>query len=173
MVWKSTKRIRETLFKAETTDAHQIASAIIISAPMLIYAADPADMLKHPAVNVIKQIPSVWDQTVVLEPSAIGEVAVYARRKGSQWFLAVMNGAEARTVTIDLSFLGRDKTYEATLVRDKIPAETLVSFAQKRLSFGSKSGVQINTLPPSTFNDKLIVDLLPAGGFVAIFNPVK
>ena len=63
-------------------------------------------------------------------------MAVYARRKGCQWFLAVMNGAEARTVTIDLAFLGRNKTYEATLVRDKIPAETLVSFAQKRLSFG-------------------------------------
>jgi len=156
--------------KAETTDVHQIASAIIITAPLLIYAGDPADMLKHPAVNVIKQIPSVWDETLVLEPSAIGELAVYARRKGNQWFLAVMNGAEARTVTIDLAFLGRENTYGATLVRDKIPAETLVSFNQKRLSFGSKSGVIINTMPPMTFADRLIVDLLPAGGFVAVFD---
>jgi len=131
--------------KAETTDAHQIASAVIISAPMSIYAADPADMLKHPAVNVIKQIPSVWDQTLVLEPSAIGEVAVYARRKGSQWFLAVMNGAEARTVTIDLSFLGRDKTYEAT---NQHPAtDDIQRQADRRF--------------------------LLAGSFVAVFNHVK
>ena len=155
--------------KTETTDAHQIASAIILSAPLLIYAGDPADMLKHEAVKVIRQIPSTWDETVVLEPSAIGEVAVFARRKGDQWFLAVMNGPDARTVTINLSFLGKDQ-YETTLVRDKVPAETLVSFNQKRLSFGSKSGVLVNTVPPSQFNDKLIVDLLPAGGFVAVFN---
>jgi alpha-glucosidase len=155
--------------KAETTDAHQIASAIIITAPLLIYAGEPADMLQHAAVDVIKQIPSVWDETIVLEPSAIGELAVYARRKGDQWFLAVMNGTDARSITIDLSFLGKDR-YGVTLVRDKVPSETLVSFNQKRLSFGSKSGVLINTLPPSQINDRLIVDLLPAGGFVAVFD---
>jgi len=155
--------------KAETTDAHQIASAIIITAPLLIYAGEPADMLKHPAANVIRQIPSVWDETIVLEPSAIGEVAVYARRKGNQWFLAVMNGSDARTVSIDLSFLGRG-LYETTLVRDKVPDETLVSFNRRRLSFGSKSGVLINTLPAGEINDRLIVELLPAGGFVAVFN---
>jgi len=156
--------------KAETTDAHQIASAIIITAPLLIYAGEPADMLQHPAANVIKQIPSAWDETIVLEPSAIGELAVYARRKGDQWFLAAMNGNDARTISIDLSFLGRSP-YEVTLVRDKVPAETLVSFNRKRLSFGSKSGVLVNTVPASQINDnKLIVELLPAGGFVAVFN---
>lgn len=155
--------------KTETTDAHQIASAIIIQAPLLIYAADPADMLKHPAVEVIKQIPSTWDKTVVLEPSSIGEVAAYARRKGDTWFLAVMNGADARTITIDLSFLGRD-SYEVTMVRDKVPTETLVSFNRKRLSLGTKSGVLVDTLPSGEFNEKLIVELLPAGGFVAVFN---
>ena len=155
--------------KAETTDAHQIASAIIITAPLLIYAGEPADMLNHSAVNVIRQIPSIWDETVVLEPSAIGEVAVYARRKGDTWFLAALNGADARTVAIDLSFLGNDN-YEVTLVRDKAPAETLVSFNRKRLSFGSKSGVLINSLQLNQINDQLIVDLLPAGGFVAVFN---
>lgn len=155
--------------KAETTDAHQIASAVIISAPLLIYAEDPANILKHPAVNVIKQIPSVWDETRVLEPSAIGEVAVYARRKGDKWFLAAMNGADARTIKVNLSFLGKD-SYEMTMVRDRKPTETLVSFNRKRLSFGSKSGVLLNTLPLTSFDDHLVVELLPGGGFVAVFN---
>jgi len=155
--------------KAETTDVHQIASAIIIHSPMLIYAGEPADFLKHPAVNVIKQIPAVWDETVVLEPSAIGEVAVFARRKGDQWFLAVMNGTDARTISINLSFLGRD-SYGVTLVRDKKPTETLVSFNRKRLSFGAKSGALIDHMAPSQINDMLIVELLPGGGFVAIFD---
>lgn len=155
--------------KAETTDVHQIASALIISAPLLIFAEDPANMLKHPAVDVIRQIPATWDETRVLEPSAIGEVAVYARRKGDKWFLAAMNGTDARTIKIDLSFLGKDR-YEVTMVRDKVPDETLVSFARKRLSFGAKSDVLINKLPASAFDDNLIVELLPGGGFVAVFN---
>jgi len=158
--------------KSETTDTHQIASAIILQAPMLIYAADPADILKHPAVNVIKQIPSTWDETVVLEPSAIGEVAVFARRKGDTWFLAAMNGPDARTITIDLSFLGRDK-YEATLVRDKMPTETMVSFNRRRLTLGAKSGVLIDVMPPSEINEQLLVELLPAGGFVAVFKKTR
>ena len=155
--------------KAETTDVHQIASAVIIWSPLLIYAADPADLLQHPAADVIKQIPSVWDETVVLEPSAIGEVAVFARRSGNKWFLAAMNGPEARTITINLSFLGRDR-YTTTLVRDVMPSEPLVSFNRQRLSFGSRSGALIDTLPSREINDVLIVELLPAGGFVAVFE---
>ena len=155
--------------KADTTDTHQIATAIILSAPLLIYAAEPADLLQHPATNIIRQIPSTWDETRVLEPSAIGEVAIYARRKGDTWFLAALNGPDPRTITINLSFLGSAR-YTATLIRDKVPTETLVSFAAKRLSYGSKSGVAIDTLPPDTMNDTIIVELLPAGGFVAMFQ---
>jgi len=155
--------------KGDTTDVHQIASAIIIWSRLLIYAAEPADMLAHDAVEVIKKIPAVWDETIVLEPSAIGEVAVFARRSGDKWFLAAMNGPDAKTVTIDLSFLGRDR-YTATLVRDKMPAEPLVSFNRQRLSFGSRSGALVDTLSAREMNDHLIVELLPAGGFVAVFE---
>ena len=37
---------------------------------------------------MIKSIPSVWDETIVLPPSEIGEIAVFARRHGDRWFLA-------------------------------------------------------------------------------------
>jgi len=157
--------------KGDTTDVHQIASAIIIWSPMLIYAADPADILAHPARGVIEQIPAVWDESIVLEPSAIGEVAVFARRSGDKWFLAAMNGPEARTITVDLSFLGRGNRHSATLVRDPVPTETLASFNRQRLSFGSKSGALINTVPARELSgDRLIVELLPGGGFVAVFD---
>lgn len=157
--------------KADTTDVHQIASAIIIWSRLLIYAGEPADMLAHDAAEVIKQIPSVWDKTVVLEPSAIGEVAIFARRSGNKWFLAAMNGPEARTVTVNLSFLGKEQ-YTATLVRDKMPTEPLVSFNRQRLSLGSRSGALVDALSARQFDDHLIIELLPSGGFVAVFDKV-
>ena len=159
--------------KAETTDVHQIASALLLGAPLLVYAGDPGDYLKHPAVEVIKQIPSVFDQTIVLEPSEIGEVAVFARRSGDKWFLSVLNGADARTVTINLSFLDnkREDRYMVTLVRDKIPTEPIVSFNGKRVTFGSKNSALVDNVTLNQLGgDKLIVELLPAGGFVAVFN---
>ena len=158
--------------KAETTDVHQIATSIFLISPLLIYAGDPADYLKHPAVEVIKQIPSVYNETIVLEPSEIGEVAVFARRSGSKWFLGVMNGPDARTITIDLSFLGRDQ-YAITTVRDKLPTEPILSFNGKRISLGSRNGALVDKLTLNQLGgDKLIVELLPAGGFVAVFDKI-
>jgi alpha-glucosidase len=63
---------------------------------------------------LIKSIPAVWDETRVLEPSAIGEIAVFARRHGRDWFLAILNGPIEKKVSIPLTFLsdGRHKSDE-------------------------------------------------------------
>src|SRR5205823_12560414 len=71
----------------DTTWAHQVANAVILQAPMLCYAAHPANLLANPTVDVVKSIPSVWDETMVLTPSEIGDVAVLARRKDDMWFV--------------------------------------------------------------------------------------
>jgi alpha-glucosidase len=104
--------------RRETSWAHQIASAAILTSPLLVYGGHPASLLANPAVDMIKSIPSVWDETIVLPASEIGELALLARRSGDRWFVAAMNGSQARTVTIDLSFLGAG-TYKALIVRDK------------------------------------------------------
>lgn len=104
--------------RRETSWAHQIASAAILTAPMLIFGAHPKNILENPAVELIKSIPSVWDETIVLPVSEIGEIAAFARRKGSIWFLAIMNGPTARTVNLPLSFLG-DGNHRALIIRDQ------------------------------------------------------
>lgn len=45
---------------------------------------------------------------------------MYARRRGPRWFVGVLNGPRARTVTLALSFLGPGR-HQAVLVRDKGP----------------------------------------------------
>jgi alpha-glucosidase len=143
---------------ADTTWPHQIANAIILWAPLLVYAAHPANILANPAVDVIKEIPSVWDETVVLPVSEIGEVAAFARRKGDTWFLAVTNGPNARTIEVDLSFLdssdrGRAPTYYATLVADTTEAAA-VDIERKTMSR----------------DDTLFIKLRSGGGFVGKFS---
>src|SRR5262249_15818714 len=103
--------------RKETSWAHQIASAAIFTSPLLVYGAHPKSILANPAVEIIKSIPSVWDETIALPPCEIGELAAFARRSGSTWFLAMMNGSTARTIKIPLAFLDGGK-YQSMLARD-------------------------------------------------------
>jgi alpha-glucosidase len=139
--------------RRETSCAHQVASAAVLTSPLLVYAAHPRTLLESPAVAMIKSIPSVWDETVVLPPSEIGDLAVFARRSGGRWFLAVLNGPEARTVRVPLSFLNSG-TYRTLVVRDKADDAAAVILSE---SVTSKA-------------DTIDVDLRPAGGFVARFT---
>jgi alpha-glucosidase len=139
-----------------------VANAVVLQSPLLVYSAHPANMLANPTVDVLKSIPSCWDETVVLPVSEIREVAAFARRSGDTWFLAITNGPYARNVRIDLSaFLGRGSqqpggrgaSYHATLIRDTAEAAAVK--------------IEHLTLAPS---DSLSIDLRSGGGFVAMIK---
>jgi alpha-glucosidase len=139
--------------RGDTTWTHQIASLAIFSAPLLTVAANPQSILDNPAVDVIKSIPPVWDQTIVLPESAIGELAIFARRTGDVWFLAVMCGPQARTIQVPLSFLGEGQ-YNASLVRDnkeKADDVVLENMSVKR-------------------SNSLTIEMTNGGGFVGRFE---
>jgi alpha-glucosidase len=61
--------------------------------------------LKNPAVDIIKSIPSTWDETIVLQVSEIGKCAAFARRSADTWFIGVINGDENKNINIPLRFL--------------------------------------------------------------------
>lgn len=103
--------------RRETSVTHQVATAVIFTSPLLVYGGHPQSFLDSPAVEVLRHVPSTWDETIVLPPSEIGEVAVMARRSGRDWFVAAVNGVEPRTVRIPASFLGAGR-FAATFVRD-------------------------------------------------------
>jgi alpha-glucosidase len=138
--------------RRETSWAHQIATAALFTAPLLVYGAHPQAILDNPAVELIKSIPSVWDETRVLSFSEIGEVAGFARRHGKQWFLVIANGPVARSLEVPLSFLGGG-SHSALLVRDREddPAAVVVENTTVRR------------------DDSLKVDLRGGGGFIARF----
>ena len=107
-------------------------------------------LLASPAVELIKKIPADYDETIVLPGSEIGDMAVFARRKGDTWFLAVMNGLAPRKVRIPLSFL--KKISMALVASDD--------------SVGIKMSSAISS--PS---DVLEFDLAAGGGYLACFTP--
>jgi alpha-glucosidase len=139
--------------RQDTTWTHQIASLAIFASPLLTVAAHPQSILDNPAVDVIKSIPPVWDETIVLPESAIGELAIFARRTGRTWFLAVMCGPQARTIQVPLSFLGEGR-YKASLVRDNKESDAAV--------------VMKNSTAKRS--DMLTIEMSSGGGFVGRFS---
>ena len=76
--------------RRDATWAHQIACLATFQSPILTIAANPQSILDNPALDVIKSIKPVWDETIVLPGSKIGEMTIFARRSGDMWILAVM-----------------------------------------------------------------------------------
>ncbi len=122
------------------------------NSPLLTIAANPRSILTNAAVDVIKSVPAVWDETIVLPDSEIGGLAAYARRTGGTWFLAVMCGPQPREIKVPLPFLGGGQ-YKASFVRDaqNDDSVTVENTTSKR-------------------SDSLTIKLRAGGGFVGRFN---
>jgi alpha-glucosidase len=138
-----------------TTVAHQLATWIALDSPLQFLAEDPARLLDRPGMaallEILRSAPAVWDETRVLPPSRIGELAVLARRRGSAWFVAVLNGrGQARELTIRPDFL--DRARPADIVADK-PGGPRAEFVATR-----------RTLDPAR---PLDIRLAAGGGWVA------
>jgi alpha-glucosidase len=139
--------------RGDTTVAHQVATAVVFTAPLLTYGAHPKTLLEHPTAPLVKAIPSVWDETVVLPASAVGEVAGFARRSGETWYLAIVNGPDSRTQRVPLTFLGPGE-YQSFVVRDRDGDPAAVRLEEATAGRG----------------DTATIDLSPGGGFVARYT---
>jgi alpha-glucosidase len=139
--------------RGDTTIAHQIATAAVFNEPLLTYGAHPTNLLNSPCLPMIKSIPAVWDETVVLPVSEIGEIAAFARRSGITWFVAILNGPEARNLELSLGFLPKGNVH-SLIVRDKIDDPAQVDVEQKQISS----------------SDTLKINLAAGGGFIARFG---
>jgi alpha-glucosidase len=139
--------------RGDSTWAHQVATAAVFNEPLLTYGAHPTNLLNNPCLPMIKSIPAVWDETIVLPVSKIGEVAAFARRSGAKWFLAILNDPTARRVQIPLSFLGKGD-YRALLIRDR---QGDPAAAEMENAAAKSSG-------------SLTIELAAGGGFIARFE---
>jgi alpha-glucosidase len=139
--------------RRDSSWAHQIACLVTFHSPMLTIAAHPQSVLDNPALDVIKSIQPVWDETIVISQSRIGELSIFAQRSGDMWMLAVMNGDEAQTIQVPLSFLDEGR-YQAKLVGDHKEDSGAVTLQNKTVQR----------------EDVLAIDMIAGGGFVGRFT---
>ncbi|MEV4638812.1 glycoside hydrolase family 97 catalytic domain-containing protein [Actinoplanes sp. NPDC049548] len=101
----------------DTTDAHEVALALVYESGWTHLADKPETYEAHPeALRTLSQLPTVWDETRLLA-GAPGRETVVARRRDDRWYLGGISAIPAHTVTAPLDFLGGGR-YLAETLRD-------------------------------------------------------
>ena len=136
------------------TRARQLAMTVIYPSPLLVLCDSPANYRGQPGVEFFRNLPTVWDETVVLN-AEVGKSIVIARRSGDRWFLAAMNGEAVATLNVPLNFLGRKQGMLHRFADDP-------KFSNYQTVLESTSGVNAQTV--------LTLILAPGGGFAGIIN---
>ncbi|MBI3693319.1 MAG: glycoside hydrolase family 97 protein [Acidobacteria bacterium] len=105
------------------TRCHQLALLVVLESPLLVLADHPAAYRGQPGIEFVKQVPTTWNETRVIQ----GQVADYitiARRHGRDWYVGTLTDWDPRELKIPLSFLGEGK-YMAEIYSDAPPADRL------------------------------------------------
>ena len=111
--------------RVKNTRTHQLALAAVYYSPwqFLFWYDSPGAYKADPELDFWRQIPTVWDDTQVLN-AKIGAYATVARRTGNDWFIGSINALERRTLAIPLTFLTPGKKYTAHIYSDGAPDGT-------------------------------------------------
>ncbi len=95
-----------------TTNGFEIATSVLFWSGVQHFAETPVGMAAVPDYvrEFMSGVPAVWDDIKFIDGYP-GKYVVLARRSGTAWYIAGINGEETeRTVKIDLSFLGDYRT---------------------------------------------------------------
>lgn len=99
-----------------------------------------------PELGFYKALPTVWDETRVLE-GVTGQFATIARRSGDTWYVGSLTGAQEREVKIPLEFLQKKSEYEAVLYGQNQENLQKNEVTVKRLTVNSSTVVSERLLP--------------------------
>ena len=94
-----------------TTQAHELALAVIFLGGIQHFAEIPRGMAKVPEYvkQIMKEIPVSWDETKFIEGYP-GKEVIIARKSGDTWYIGGINGEmKKKNFTIDLSFIENEK----------------------------------------------------------------
>ena len=98
------------------TRAHMLSMYVVLENYLGMVCDYPEAYEGEPGFDFVKQVPTTWDDTKVLD-GAPGEFVTIARRKGEHWFVGGITNEKERTLQLPLSFLEKGG-YRMTVYSD-------------------------------------------------------
>jgi alpha-glucosidase len=138
------------------TRAQQLALYVVFEEPLAMVSDVPSAYANQPAFQFIRDVPTAWDATRVLNGEP-GEFVTIARRHESEWYLGSLTNWTARELHVPLGFLGTGM-YTAEIYEDApdatqnpkhvtIRRQTVRSSDELTLRLVSGGGCAIRFLP--------------------------
>jgi alpha-glucosidase len=144
---------------SQGTRAHQMALYVVFESPLQMLADNPQHYRAEPdATRFIAGVPTTWDETRALLGKS-GDYVAIARRRGTTWWIGALTDWDARTLTLDLSFLGAGD-WRMEVWRDGPNADR----------HGSDHVRELRTLGTTRSLD---ISLAAGGGWVARLEPAN
>lgn len=141
------------------TRAHQLAMYVIYESPLQMLADSPTHYLREPdAMRFLSAVPTVWDETTVLD-AKMGDYVVVARRSGREWYVGAMTDWTSRALEVSLSFLPAGN-FQMESWQDGVNAN----------QYGNDYRVVKSAVNKST---RLKIKLAEGGGWAARVSPGK
>lgn len=121
-----------------TSNVFELATAVLFQSGIQHYAETPDGMATVPAEiqDILRSIPALYDESKLVEGFP-GKLTVMARRSGSTWYVAGINGeAMDKTLYLDLSFIPSDQAVKIT------EGETPLDYTIQELEIEDKMNVE-------------------------------
>ncbi|CAN5463706.1 glycoside hydrolase family 97 protein [soil metagenome] len=141
------------------TRCQQLAMFTILYAPLEMLSDAPTAYENEPDIlHYLSGMPTTWDETTPLE-GKIGDYAVLARKKGSDWFVAGITDWTGRTVKLNFDFLDNEM-YRAEIFTDGINA--------------NRNGNDFtHVFETVKKGDSMDIEMMNGGGFAMRLVPMK
>lgn len=141
---------------SQGTRCHQLGMYVVYESPLQMLSDNPSNYYREPVcMEFLSAVPSVWDDTKVLEAKVSDYIAV-ARRSGDTWYVGAMTDWDARTLDLNLNFLPSGN-YKMQVWKDGVNAD-------KHAADFKKEVLKV------TNNSNVKVEMAPGGGWVAIIT---
>jgi hypothetical protein len=140
-----------------TSYAYELALSVVFESGILHFAdkIEAYKALPEAPLGFLKSMPVAWDSTLFLQ-GAPGKECVIARRSGSDWYVAGINGQDiSRDWEIDLSRL-IPQQYVAYVISD---GKTNQEFKSIKTTLKAGETIAVKVLPYGGFLAKLVVDV--------------
>ena len=86
------------------TRCHMLAMYVVLESYLGMVCDYPEAYEGQPGFEFIKQVPTVWDETKVIDAD-INKFITIARKKNNEWYVGTINNHEAREIAVPLVFL--------------------------------------------------------------------
>lgn len=139
------------------TRCHMLAMYIVLENALGMVCDYPAAYEGEEGFEFIKNVPTTWDETKVLD-ALPGEYIVIARRKNNDWYIGAINNGVKRTLPVKLDFVNNNAS--------------AIIFSDDNISHDSPNKLQkrVKTIKK---DEQLNIELAANGGFAIILSVAK